>query len=108
MLEALSKNRWIGVMQSDVDSGEDDDVWATIGRSHAAYQILNNWTDSVHPPIPQHNEMVVVPKATAISEPGDFIEQSFDVAQRLIALQQMFVMKLIETGNGQTSRSFFC
>jgi hypothetical protein len=95
-------------MQSDVDSGEHDDVWATIGRSHAAYQILNNWTDSVHPPIPQRSEMVGVPKGTAISKPGDFIELSFDVAQRLIALQQMFVMKLIGAGNGQTSRSFFC
>jgi hypothetical protein len=46
--------------------------------------------------------MVEVPKAAAISKPGDFTEQLLDFAQRLIGLQLMFVMKLIEAVTGQT------
>jgi hypothetical protein len=101
-LEVLSKNSWVSGTQSDGDSREHDGVFASIGRSYAAYQILTDWTDSVDQPIPKQSEMVEVPKAAAISKPGDFTEQLLDFAQRLIGLQLMFVMNLIEAVTGQT------
>lgn len=101
-MDTLSKNSWVSGTQSDGDSTEHDGVFASIGRSYAAYQIVTDWTDSVDQAISKQSEMVEVPKVTAISKPGDFTEQLLDVAQRLIGLQLMIVMKLIEAVAGQT------
>lgn len=101
-LETLCTESWLSVTRPDVDAGEYERDFASIGRSHAAYQILADWTESVDKPIPKQAQTLEVPGVASISEPGDPTEQLFDIAQRIIGLQQMFVLKLIEAVTGQT------
>jgi hypothetical protein len=76
-------------------------VFATVGRSHAAYEILSEWADTVDEPLAEYPEALGMRRAAAATPPAGYTVQLFDLTQRLVRLQQSLFVELIESVFGR-------
>jgi 3-methyladenine DNA glycosylase AlkC len=86
--------------QSDGDekSHIQEQILDAIKRSQdAALQIVGTWSESVSKLATKLPDMPKLPSIDSLPKPGEVTDQFFDFAHKLMASQQEFVKKLIDT-----------
>jgi hypothetical protein len=87
-----------GAGGGDASAHVQEQVLEALKRSQdATLQIVSAWSESVAKVAPQLPEMPKLPFVDALPQPGELSDTFFDFAQKLMASQQEFVKKLIET-----------
>jgi 3-methyladenine DNA glycosylase AlkC len=83
---------------TDEKSVIQDQVLDAIKRSQdATLKIVGAWSESVAKLATNLPDMPKLPLVDSLPKPGELSDQFFDFAQKLMASQQEFVQKLIET-----------
>jgi 3-methyladenine DNA glycosylase AlkC len=98
-------------MAPENDKNKNDDADGADEKSHiqeqlldaikrsqdAALQIVGTWSESVSRLATKLPDMPKLPSIDSLPKPGEITDQFFDFAQKLMASQQEFVKKLIDT-----------
>jgi 3-methyladenine DNA glycosylase AlkC len=83
---------------ADEKSNIQEQVLDAIKRSQeAALQVVSSWSESVSKLATKLPDMPKLPSIDSLPKPGEITDEFFDFAKKLMASQQEFVKKLIET-----------